>query len=81
MASNSNAEYRAKYVRALMEHVREDRHPSTTQMDLIERALPPQWIPDYLDILLEKIEVDRWPSTSMLKRIGMLVERVPSSRR
>jgi hypothetical protein len=80
MASdNTNAEYRAKYLRVLMERVREDRHPSTTHMDLIERALPPQWIPDYLDILLEKIEDDGHPSISMLKRIGMLLERVPQS--
>jgi hypothetical protein len=79
MASNTNAEYRAKYLRLMMERVREDRHPSTTHMDLIERALPPQWIPDYLDILLEKIADDGQPSISMLKRIGMLVERVPQT--
>jgi hypothetical protein len=80
MASdNTNAEYRAKYLRLLMERVRADRHPSTTHMDLIEQALPPQWIPDYLDILLEKIADDGQPSISMLKRIGMLVERVPQT--
>jgi hypothetical protein len=78
MAENVNAEYRAKYLRALIEKVREDRHPSTTHMDLIERSIPPQWIPDYLDVLLEKIEDDKNPSISMLKRIGMLVERVPA---
>ena len=77
MASNTNAEYRAKYLRLMMERVREDHYPSTTHMDLIERALPPQWIPDYLDILLEKVADDGQPSISMLKRIGMLVERVP----
>ena len=78
MASNNNAEYRAKYLRIMMERVREDRHPSTTHMDLIEQALPAQWIPDYLDILLEKVAEDGQPSISMLKRIGMLVERVPA---
>jgi hypothetical protein len=77
MASNKNAEYRAKYLRTLMERVREDNYPSTTHMDMIEQSLPPQWIPDYLDILLEKIEDDPHPSTSMLKRVGGLVERVP----
>jgi hypothetical protein len=78
MASdNTNAEYRAKYLRLLMERVRQDHYPSTTHMDLIERALPPQSIPVYLDILLEKVAADGQPSISMLKRIGMLVERVP----
>ena len=81
MASNKNVEYRAKYVRIMMERVREDRYPSTTHMDLIERILPAQWIPDYLDILLEKVAEDRQPSISMLKRIGMLVERVPNAQR
>ena len=78
MASNPNAEYRAKYLRALIEKVREDRHPSTTQMNLIEQSIPDQWLPAYIDILLEKIEGEHNPSVSMLKRIGMLVERVPA---
>ena len=58
-----------------MERVRDDLYPSTTHMNLIERSLPAQWIPDYLDILFEKVENDANPSTSMLQRIAGLVER------
>jgi hypothetical protein len=75
--ASPNVEYRAKYLRALMEHVRRDTYPSTTQMNLIEASLPAQWIPDYLDILLEKIENDPYPSNSMLRRIAVLVEKAP----
>jgi hypothetical protein len=74
---SQNDEYRAKYLRALIEKVRDDHYPSTTHMDLIEQSLPPQWIPAYLDVLLEKVVDDQNPSTSMLKRIAAMVERVP----
>ena len=76
-AENRNAEVRAKYLRALLAHVREDVYPSTTQMDIIEQSLPAQWIPDYLDILIEKVADEPYPSNSMLRRIGRLVELVP----
>ncbi len=64
----------AMFLRILMERVRQDRHPSATHMAMIEQALPPQLIPDYLEILLEKVAADNNPSTSMLRRIGQLVE-------
>jgi hypothetical protein len=75
---NANAEYRAKYARALIEKVQADHYPSTTHMDLIEETLPDAWLPVYLEVLLEKIRDDKNPSISMLKRISALVERVPA---
>jgi hypothetical protein len=74
-----NDDYRAKYLRALIEKVQADHYPSTTHMDLIERSIPPSWLPVYLDVLIEKVAGEEHPSTSMLKRIGALVERVPRS--
>jgi|tagenome__1003787_1003787.scaffolds.fasta_scaffold18021913_2 hypothetical protein len=74
-----NDEYRAKYLRALIEKVRDDHYPSSTHMDLIEQSLPPSWIPVYLDVLIEKVADDQNPSTSMLKRIAAMVERVPAT--
>jgi hypothetical protein len=76
---NANAEYRAKYARALIEKVQADHYPSTTHMDLIEETLPDAWLPVYLEVLLEKIRDDKNPSISMLKRISALVERVPAN--
>jgi hypothetical protein len=69
-------ETRAYFVRMLLEKVRDDPYPSTTQMDIIEQALLPEWIPEYLNVLLEKVSEDRYPSIPMLNRIGRLVEEV-----
>jgi len=71
----NSVEARAMFIRMLMEKVRQDRHPSTTHMAIIEQALPPQWIPDYLEILLEKIADDPHPSIPMLRRIAGLLDR------
>jgi hypothetical protein len=68
---------RARFILLLMEKVSEDRYPSATHMAILEQALPPQWIPEYLEILYEKIENDRNPSIPMLSRIARLVESVP----
>jgi hypothetical protein len=73
----SSAESHAEFIRILMDRVREDRHPSTTHMAMIEQALPPQWLPDYLEILLEKVEEDSYPSIPMLRRIWRLIETAP----
>ena len=74
----NNVEARAKFIRMLMEKVREDHYPSVTHMELIEQAIPAQWIPDYLEILYEKVEEDNYPSVSMLNRIAHLMEAVPA---
>ena len=70
----NNVEARAVFVRMLMDKVRQDRHPSATHMAIIEQALPPQWIPDYLEILFEKVADDAHPSIPMLTRIGRLLD-------
>ena len=76
---STNDDYRARYLRMLIDKVQADHYPSTTHMDLIERAIPPSWLPVYLEVLLAKVADEEHPSTSMLKRIGQLVERVPAS--
>ena len=73
----TNAEARAKFLLLLMERIQQERHPSSTHMDMIEQSMPAQWIPDYLEILFEKIEDDPHPSIPMLSRIARLVEQVP----
>jgi hypothetical protein len=65
---------RAMFLQVLIEKVRQDRHPSQTHMDMIEQALPPELIPDYVQVLLEKIADERNPSISMLRRISGLLE-------
>ena len=73
----NSVEARAAYVRMLMDRVREARHPSVTHMALIEEALPPQWIPDYVEILLQKVADDPNPSIPMLRRIRQLIDAAP----
>ena len=73
----NSVESRAVFVRMLMERVRQDRHPSATHMAIIEQAMPPEWIPDYLEILLEKVAGDNHPSIPMLTRIGRLLDAAP----
>jgi hypothetical protein len=72
--TNANAEARAQYIRILVDKVRNDLYPSTTQLDMIEEVLPKQWIPEYLQVLFEKIEDDPNPSIPMLRRIARLVQ-------
>jgi hypothetical protein len=70
----NSTEARAAYLRFLMDRVRQDNYPSVTHMDLIEQALPPQLIPDYVQLLLDKCAQEAFPSVSMLQRIAGLVE-------
>jgi hypothetical protein len=70
----NKVESRAVFAQLLMDKVRQDRHPSATHMAILEQTLPPQWIPDYLEILFEKIADDPNPSIPMLHRISRLVD-------
>lgn len=55
--------------RLLLERVRADTHPSTTQMAILEETMPPELTREYLNVLLEKVLSDKSPSTAMLRRI------------
>ena len=70
----NSVESRAAFLRILIEQVRQARHPSATHMAMIEQALPPQLIPDYVEILLEKVADDPNPSIPMLQRIARLLD-------
>jgi hypothetical protein len=58
--------------RVLLDKVRNDNHPSFTQMNILEQTMPPSLYREYLSILLEKVMSEQWPSTSMLRRIQRL---------
>jgi hypothetical protein len=57
----------------LLKKVREDRHPSSTEMAMIEEIIPPQLLPRYVDVLLEKIAQDDRPSISMIHRLQRVI--------
>ncbi len=56
----------------LLDRVRADAHPSIHQMDMLERMLPRERLPEYLAILTEKVKNDPYPSTEMLERVERL---------
>jgi hypothetical protein len=70
-------EIREWLVELLLDKVREDRYPSCTHLDLIERWIPRRMIPEYLEVLKEKVEQDCYPSIPMLRRIRHVAQRLP----
>jgi hypothetical protein len=58
----------------LLERVRQDNYPSSTQMDLLEEIIPPDLVRDYVNVLLEKTLVSRWPSISILRRLQRITQ-------
>jgi hypothetical protein len=71
-------EAQAWFVDLLLDRVRQDPYPSVLQMDMIEEAIPPQMIGDYLQVLIDKCNEDAWPSVSMLRRIQRMSARLPA---
>jgi hypothetical protein len=68
-------------VNVLMEKVRNDRHPSATQLAIIEEVLPREMVPDYLAVLMEKAAQDNVPSVPLLRRIERLAATLPAAER
>ena len=58
--------------RSLLDKLRGDAHPSTTQMDILEGMLPRELFPEYLAILTEKVKNDPYPSTALVERLERL---------
>jgi hypothetical protein len=70
-------ESRAVLAGVLMKRVREDRYPSSTDMDLIEQIIPPQLLPRYVEVLLDKVAQDHRPSISMIHRLNRVTNAMP----
>jgi hypothetical protein len=70
-------ESRAVLAGVLLKRVREERHPSATEMDLIEQIIPPQLLPRYVEVLLDKIAQDSRPSIPMIHRARRVIESMP----
>jgi len=60
---------REKVLDLLLAKVEQDKYPSPTMLDDIERILTPWRRQDYADILLAKIEEDRYPSRGLIQRL------------
>jgi hypothetical protein len=73
----NSLESRAVLAGVLLKKVREDRYPSSTEMDLIEQIIPPQLLDRYLEVLLDKIAQDNRPSISMIHRASRVISSMP----
>jgi hypothetical protein len=73
----NSIESRVALAGLLLEKVRAERYPSSTQMTIIEEILPPQLLSRYVEILLEKVAQDDRPSIPMLHRIQRLIDKMP----
>jgi hypothetical protein len=71
---DDRAECQVLLARLLMDKIRTDKYPSTTQMDLLEQMIPRVVVTEYFDVLLEKVAADQWPSNSLLRRMSVLTE-------
>lgn len=73
---NDRQQAQVVLARLLMDKIRTDKYPSTTQMDLLEQMIPRALATEYFDALLEKVAVDQFPSVSLLARMSRLVARM-----
>ena len=76
MVSRQQAE--TALARLLLERIRNDTYPSTTQMGMLEDIIPPSLVQEYLTVLLKKVSEDQWPSTPMLARIKRVAQALPA---
>ena len=63
------------FAEVLLERIRRDMYPSTTQMDMFEEVAPPRQLGAYVAHLLERIESETYPSTSMMQRVQAIAMR------
>jgi hypothetical protein len=68
-------------VELLLEKVRNDPYPSSTQLSIIEDALPRAMVPDYLEVLMDKAADDDFPSIPLLRRISRVASSLPITER
>ena len=61
------------FARILLDRIRNDRHPSRTEMQILEATLPPAMKDEYLRVLLKKVAQEHRPSLTMLRHIQLLV--------
>ena len=72
MAQQSQQSAQERLVAMLVDKIAQDRFPSITMMEFVERNLRPDQREQYLHVLLDKIQDDRFPSLEMMRRVERL---------
>ena len=71
----TDVEAQTVFANILLAHIRRDRYPGVTHMQLLESIIPQSMVREYLNVLLEKVMIDRSPSIPMLRRIARIVQQ------
>ena len=69
MANGSGDDVRAQLLELLLDKVDEDKYPSSTMLDIIEKLITPETAPAYAEVLMGKIEDETYPSMSLVRRV------------
>jgi len=77
----TSSEAQGMIAQVLLEKIENDRYPSVTQMDLVEKLLPPDQLDDYLGLLMDKAAQDTVPSIPLLHRILRVADSLPRTER
>lgn len=64
-----------RFAEVLLERIRNDRYPSTTQMSMLEATASDRVLAEYLLHLMERIQEEPHPSISMMQRVQRLAAR------
>ena len=59
-----------RYMRVLLDRIREDQYPSGELMDRVEILLDSEHVDEYVNLLFDKVEDCHYPSKQLLDRIA-----------
>lgn len=63
---------RTQLFRMLLDKVEQDQYPSSTMLDMIEKIVTPEELPEYMEMLMAKIEGEQYPSFDLIQRLNVL---------
>lgn len=64
-----------RFAEVLLDRIRGDQYPSTTQMSMLEATASDRVLAEYILHLMERIENEQYPSVSMMRRVQGLAAR------
>jgi hypothetical protein len=70
MATSSSSDLRSQILENLLQRIRNDRFPSSTMLDMAEKALrDDEELEEYTSLLLGKVRDDTYPSMDLMRRL------------
>jgi hypothetical protein len=72
----TSTEARTQLAEVLLDKIREDTHPSYSQMMIFEEIAPREMADEYLEVLISKVANDHRPSIPMLRHIAQVASQL-----